>query len=430
MAEEATKEAAPRVSRRVEVLVWLCRLAVGAVFMLSGWAKAVDPAGFVIKIGEYLSVWGWRVPHEAVVAGAVALSAVEFCTGALIATGCLKRTAVWAASLLMAFMLPLTAYIAIVDPVPDCGCFGELFVVSNGVTFAKNVVIVALIVPLLKYNRRVAGLYPNPVQWLVATVASLFPLIISIVGYNIQPVSDFRPFPLGSIIFHPEVEETAEEYIYERDGSRRAFSLDSLPGDDWTFVEVRGGMQDDAADIAVRDADGDDVSYDIVSDDSPQAWLVIPNPGMQFLTRAHYVTELHRYLEENGIDFAALVGSHDDGYRYWLDLVHPRFPVYSAEDTALEQLARGNAAVVYTIGGRIVWKRTLASLPDDLLERPLEEGQSNVLDTVQPVDDGRLSVFLAVCFLAALLLLYFLGLSPKLLRLITAHTPKPAPQTK
>lgn len=73
------------------ILVWLCRLAAGAVFVVSGWAKAVDPAGFIIKVGEYLSAWDLQVPHEAIVAGCIALSALEFATGIILASGCLKR---------------------------------------------------------------------------------------------------------------------------------------------------------------------------------------------------------------------------------------------------------------------------------------------------------------------------------------------------
>ncbi|MDE6464881.1 MAG: DoxX family protein [Muribaculaceae bacterium] len=401
--------------------VVLCRLAVGAVFILSGWSKAVDPAGFIIKIGEYLSAWHMQVPHEAIVAGAIALSAAEFCTGILVAAGCLKRVAVWGAAAMMAFMLPLTLYIAIADPVADCGCFGDFLKISNWATFGKNVVITAAVAYLTVHNRCIRGFYPAPVQWLVATAALAFPLTLSMIGYFVQPVADFRPFTLGSGIFHAGNEnETDAGFVYERDGERRTFALDELPDDSWTFVEAE--TSDDAwADIAVRDEDGEDVSADIVDPEAPQAWLIVPDPGLQFLSRSHTVNELHSYLEERGIDFTALVGSRGAGYDYWVDLTRPTFPVYSAEDTSLEQLARGSAAVVYTRGGRIVWKRTLGSLPDDLTERTDYPEGGNALDTVEPVDDGRLSWFLTIIFAATLVALYLLGQSPKLLRLVTAR---------
>ena len=63
--------------------------------------------------------------------------------------------------------------------------------------------ILALIVYLAAYNRSVAGLVPAPVQWLAISVSLLFPFFLAFVGYNTQPVVDFRPFKLGTQMFHP-----------------------------------------------------------------------------------------------------------------------------------------------------------------------------------------------------------------------------------
>lgn len=409
------------------IFVWLARLFVGAVFVVSGWAKAVDPSGFIIKTGEYLAAWNLQVPHEAIVAGCMALAAVEFATGILVATGCLKRVAVWCAAAIMAFMLPLTAYIFVANPVADCGCFGDLFIISNGATFAKNIVISAVIVFLIMRNRSIGGAYAAPVQWLVATVSLAFPLLLSFIGYHVQPVVDFRPFTLGTTIFHPVVENNDAPdptFVYEKDGQRRTFSLDQLPDDSWAYVETQEVEDNDTPDIAVRDEDGDDISTDLVSESDPQVWLIVPDPGMQFLSRSHMVNELYRYLRDRQIDFTAVVGNRGAAFQYWVDLTRPTFPVYSAEDTALQQLVRGSAAIVYTRAGKIVWKRTLSSIPDKLLQQTPQQpdlDQPNVLDNVEPIDDGRLAISLAFIFLAVLVGLYLLSLSPKLLRLITAR---------
>ncbi len=252
------------------ILVWLCRLAAGAVFVVSGWAKAVDPAGFIIKVGEYLSAWDLQVPHEAIVAGCIALSALEFATGIILASGCLKRVSAIIASAMMAAMLPLTLYIAIANPVADCGCFGDLFKISNWATFWKNIGISAVLGYLLWRNRTVPGIYPAPVQWLVATVSLAFPLALSMMGYHVQPVADFRDYPLVSQIFRSasDTDNVDELFVYERDGRRQAFALDSLPDESWTFVEATA-TSESGADIAVRDDDGDDVSADIVNPEAP-----------------------------------------------------------------------------------------------------------------------------------------------------------------
>ena len=137
--------------------VWLSRLIVGATFIVSGWAKAIDPRGFMIKVSEYLAVWDWTVPGEAILIACVALACVEFAVGMLVAVGALKRVAVWLAAAFMLFFLPLTVYIYLVDPVADCGCFGEFIIISNGATLLKNILLSALIVYLVIYNRTVTS---------------------------------------------------------------------------------------------------------------------------------------------------------------------------------------------------------------------------------------------------------------------------------
>lgn len=392
-------------------LVWLARIITGLTFVVSGWAKAIDPWGFVIKTGEYLSVWAWNIPHEAIVAGCITLACVEFCTGVLLLTGCLKRVSVWVAAVIMAFMLPLTLYIFIADPVSDCGCFGDFIVLSNGATFAKNVLLSALIVYLFKTNSSVSGIYAAPVQWLVITASAAFPLLLALGGYQIQPLVDFRPYTLGTRIFASTGEADAEEYIYEKNGRQQSFGLDALPDSTWTFVDIRqipssgydGG-------IAVYDNEGYDVSADIINDDGAQLFLIIPEPSIHYLTFAHYITGLSRYCRENDIDMTAVIGDSARLSR-WYDWVRPDFDIYTADPTALKQLVRGPEALVFTLNGNIVWKRTLSSMPPELPD----SDDPNALASLNPVDNGNIHLAACAIYLAAMLLIYFLSLSPKIL---------------
>ena len=159
---------------------------------------------------------GWSLPAELIVAACVSVASIEFCTGVLIAIGAMKRFSVWTAAAFMVLMLPLTLYIAVADPVADCGCFGDFIIVSNWFTFAKNIVLTALIVYLAAYNRSVAGLVPAPVQWLAISVSLLFPFFLAFVGYNTQPVVDFRPFKLGTQMFHPADYGADTYFTYEK----------------------------------------------------------------------------------------------------------------------------------------------------------------------------------------------------------------------
>ena len=99
--------------------VWILRIVVGGVFIISGVAKMIDPYGFIYKIQQYLAVWGWDVPESLILVSSVALSGFEFLCGISLAAGSYKRVSVWILTAVMEGMLPLSIYIAIADPVDD-----------------------------------------------------------------------------------------------------------------------------------------------------------------------------------------------------------------------------------------------------------------------------------------------------------------------
>lgn len=402
-------------SRLYTAAVWLARLIAGATFVVSGWAKAIDPWGFIIKVEEYLTVWGMAFPREVVLTGCIALACIEFCTGVMLATGSLKRFSALTALAMMAVMLPLTVYIYIAEPVADCGCFGDFFVISNSATMLKNIVLTALIVFLLIKGPSTAGLYPAPIQWLVITVSFAFPLWLSFVGYNVQPIVDFRPYKLGEPLFTEGDAEAGELYVYEKDGKRQTFALDELPDSTWTFVDVESTPSATGHGFQILDSDGNDVGPRLAEDDVPVLFLVIAEPDMQFLSRAHYVNRLSEFAFAHGVDFVALVGATGEALDLWTELTRPRFPVYTAEDTSLKQLVRGDGALVYVSGGVIRWKRTLQSMDISL---SLSDSDEDVFETnVEAVDDGWLHTTALGIYLLSLGVIYLLSLSPRMLRL-------------
>ena len=68
--------------------VWTFRILTGAVFIYSGFVKLIDLWGFIYKIEEYLSVWGFSVPRGVNLICALLLSTTEFVAGVRLLTGC------------------------------------------------------------------------------------------------------------------------------------------------------------------------------------------------------------------------------------------------------------------------------------------------------------------------------------------------------
>ena len=131
------------------VMTILMRLVVGAVFVFSGFAKAVDPWGAAYKVTDYLNAWGMDGWTGIALFIAVSLAALEFLLGIAIVVGAYRRSAPLLALLLMLVLTPVTLWLAVTDAVPDCGCFGDAWHLSNWATFFKNVLLLLIALPAL-----------------------------------------------------------------------------------------------------------------------------------------------------------------------------------------------------------------------------------------------------------------------------------------
>ena len=137
-----------------KVWVNLCRFLLGALFIFSGFVKAVDPLGFFYKIQDYLTAFdmiSWFPSYAPLLVG-IALSAIEFSVGVFLFLGIRRKVASALALLLMVVMTPLTLYLALANPVSDCGCFGDAWILTNWQTFGKNVVLLVAAVSVFKWQ--------------------------------------------------------------------------------------------------------------------------------------------------------------------------------------------------------------------------------------------------------------------------------------
>lgn len=385
-------------------LVWILRIAVGGIFIFSGLTKVVDPWGFVFKIQDYLGVWGihflWR---EVIFFIAIGISMVEFCAGVMLITGCLRRASVQILAMLMCIMLPLTAYIAVTSPVPDCGCFGDALVISNTATFIKNILISIALIYLLRYNRKVQCLYPPLIQWMVLVASILYCLILGFVGMNVQPMIDFRPYRIGQSLIDNDGDDI--RLIYKRGYETRYFSTDSLPDSTWIYVGRAIEDTPNTKHLAIFDGT-EDVASEVISSDYPQLLLIVTSPKRHQKARAGMANSLNDYMKLHGGEMLAIVATPPDSVAAWREKSNPQYPVYTADDTDLKELVRGDAALVYLEDGKIKWKRTIYSLPADF---PDFDTERNELEYVKKPDDGTTLRKLTLIYLAALLGIFLLG---------------------
>ena len=360
-------------------ITWLIREAVGALFIFSGFSKAIDPWGTLFKIEDYLAVLGLDIWPGLVKVGCFALCAVEFLIGVLLCFGTFRRTATWGAAAIMAFMLPLSLWIATTNPVPDCGCFGDAWVISNWATFWKNVGICMGVAWLIFFNRYIGWLVTPALQWIALLVSGIFIIGIEAAGYMYQPLIDFRPYPVGSTISDnaPDV-EPEYKFIYEKNGEKKEFSEDAdLPDEEagWIFIDrvpVNPPTVDDLVSIRneksmrLWDEEGEeDVTEEILTNEGDYLILVMPDLDKVSIASTWKINSLHDWAETHGVRMFAAVSSSKKGLEDWKNLSMPEYPIYSSEDTVLKELVRGNPGVVFVRNGVIIWKSSLRALNTD-----------------------------------------------------------------
>ena len=349
------------------------RWVVGAVFIFSGFVKGIDLWGVIYKVTDYINAfgWDWALPYVDVVA--VMMPLAEFTIGFLLFIGSFRRVAVWLALAIMAFMLPLTAYVAIYDPVADCGCFGDALVISNTVTFWKNVVITLALCFLLWKNATVRSLYGPAVQWFTVVFPVVYLLVIMAVGFYEQPLIDFRPYKAGTYIIGDNEGGLDAEYsfIYEKNGHRQRFSLYDLPDTTWTFVNREESVPDSVAgDGKVVNQlvffDGDyDVASEVLPLEGDVVLLLIPDLASVNVSSTFMINEMYDSLSESGIMMICLIGGSDSDIDEWREISMADYPVYKMDDTMVKTIARGNPALVRVSDGRILWKQAMGAVNAD-----------------------------------------------------------------
>lgn len=426
----ALKKAQPilnKYPKALIILTWMMRIAVGSVFIVSGLSKGIDPWGTFYKTSEYLTAmhipiveWG-----NTVLALAFILFSVEFIIGVSLVLGCFRKAAPIMSALFMLVMLPLTLWIAITDPVADCGCFGDFLVISNWATFFKNCVISVAVVWLLKFNTKARCLIAPYAQWVATVGIAAYIAAVGYIGYWQQPTIDFRPYKVGTHLFADDAPEFEPRFvfIYEKDGDEHRFGEDDeLPDETegWTFVRreelafvknerVRLASASKEADFRIWSEDGEEDVTESLSGYDRQIMLLVPDLNTLSMATSWKINRLYDMSQKDDKEFFAVVAGSPEAIENWRDLSSGQYPIYTSEDTSIKELVRGNPALVGLENGVIKWKSALSALQ---LE---DEGENESEIITSPIGRGMtgeealfdMSLIL-LSLLGALMLLSFL----------------------
>ena len=321
--------------------------------MFSGLAKAIDIWGVGYKIDDYLAAfgWSWAMPFAGMMA--VALPLFEFLAGLMLVIGSFRRATVIALLCCMAFMLPLSAYVMACNPVPDCGCFGEALTLGNTATFWKNEALTAALAYLQLRNKRLRSLYGPAVQWLTLTMPAIVAMIVMAYGYYFQPMIDFRPYKVGTVLTNSgeSFDDSNYVFIYEKNGVTKEFSISNLP---------------DKKASPITAYDGDNSAADnLIPEKGVTLLLLIPDiEEINSLTNFR-LNDINDLAADSGYQMICLTGSDEKQLDEWRELSMADYPVYRMDDSQLKQIARGNPAVVIVADGKIAYKSSFTDFYAD-----------------------------------------------------------------
>ena len=385
--------------RATRFLGGISQYILAALFLFSGFVKAVDPVGTALKVSDYLTAFGLSALRGLSLSCAVGLIVVEFSLGVLLLMGLFRRFTRWAVLVLMSAMTLLTFYIFLFEPVGDCGCFGDFLKISNRATFLKNL---CFMVPTLFLFIKKRAWHPSfgsrSIQF------SLLALGLFGIGFFIQqnlrhlPLFDFRPFRVGSslaeLVLRPEgaAEDLySYQFIYEKEGKKAIFEADSLPDSTWQYVDTQMTLLAEGYHPPVEDfvlfRDYEDVTRELIGNQNyNMIWVLAPHWGKASKKTIEAINQLYKYASDNGILFYGISGSDEQEIALWKEKSAAKYPMLLLDASTIQTISRANPSILFLKKGVIQAKMNAL----DLREGGIEAQVNALFESEKPLSQNAL----------------------------------------
>ena len=365
-------EVKSKSNRPLEVLAGFCRILLGLTFMFSGIVKAIDPVGTQIKFSDYLYAFGMggMMLDSTLLILACILAGFEILMGAYLFVGAFCRGTSLLTLIMMGVFTPFTLYLALKNPVEDCGCFGDALVLTNWQTFGKNVLLLILAVVVFALRKRIRPFVVGRRQWIVTVLITVIAVKFMVGNIENLPVLDFRPYKVGTNL--------------------RAEVLDSI-------------KNPALSDFCIMDADMNDITPDVLNDPGYTFLVVSPHVEEASENGLDLIDDVFDYCSNWGYNMIGLTSSGDEAVRQWIENAGAEIGFMFCDEVPLQTMVRSNPGLVLIKDGVIVNKWSYSSIPSDqVLSGPLDEISVGRVPDPDPV---RTPWAVAILFVVPLLLL-------------------------
>lgn len=410
------------------ILRTVSRLAVGLLFVFSGYVKAVDPQGSAIKFGEYFHSLGLEFLSPLALTFAILLSAAELTMGLCLIARVRMRVTAWAVLLFMSFFTILTFFIAVNgDIVSDCGCFGDALKLSNWATFFKNVITFPFVLVIFAQQKKYKPVSCPPVEWGILGALFIFACAIGLYSNRHLPLIDFMAYKVGTNIpqakslpegAEPDVYKTI--LVYEKDGVKKEFDDTNFPWEDstWTFVSsasklVKQGYHPPIYDFSITSTELGDITDSILA--KPTYTLILTSYQLADAetNRLDRVSELADFcLRQSNVDFFAYSGSSSGDIESFRQRSGAQYPIHTGDGTTIKSMVRSNPGLMLIHNGDIVAKWANADFPTVSELEKILNTPPNVVIKQAKAKEKRTNTIIVVLMLAAAASVNFLKRKP------------------
>ncbi|MCB0372986.1 MAG: DoxX family membrane protein [Muricauda sp.] len=353
----------------MKYLVWISRIIVGVLFIVSGWIKLNDPMGFSFKLEEYFSPGVLDLPFLTPMALGISIFVVivEVILGVLLLLGFKPKFTVWSLLLMIVFFTFLTWYSAYFNKVTDCGCFGDAVKLTPWESFTKDVILLVFILILFFGKKYITPLFSNKVNWIISGVALVACVWFANHVLNHLPSVDFRPYKIGANIQEGmSIPENAPKPVFEYAWRFKVNGEDKIvvtngdyPSVDGEFVdvettEIQKGYEPPIHDFTIEQG-GQDFAAELLEED--KLMMVIAYD----MTKSNYdaftgIAEVAKKAKTSGYKVIGMSASSNEmanelKKNYGLD-----FDFYFTDETTLKTIVRSNPGILVLNRGTIAQK--------------------------------------------------------------------------
>jgi len=368
----------------------ISRFIVGLVFIFSGFVKAIDPLGSTYKFVDYFDAFGMEFLSFLALPLAIILSTLEFAIGFSLLMGTRKKLTAWLLILFMSFFTILTFILAIYNPVSDCGCFGDAFIMTNWQTFWKNLFLMVFTLVIFINKDKYLSTWSLKKQWSLLSLPIIFSILISVHCYNNLPIIDFRPYKVGTyipekMVSPPDAAKAVYEtmLVYQKNGEEKEFSIENLPDSTWEWVSTENiliseGYVPPIHDFTIETMFGNDITEIVLNDDKCTFIMVAYNLNKSNLKNISEINELADFaLESGNCNFICLTSSLESEINEFKQKTNATYSFFNTDEITLKTIVRSNPGIVLLKNGTVVAKwhhrkiPTKEELSKDFIENPL-----------------------------------------------------------